>query len=154
MPPWGFSPEMVFSPVHVDDVGEGIALAAARGRPGETYILAGDAMRLREVFDAWMTRPGGCRIRCYVPRWLARAIFAPLVPLQRRIGLPAFMSAETVAASGISYNFSSAKAERELGWTHRPGSAMWGDIIDREIALLASRQKRDLVSRLRPVERE
>ncbi len=152
MVPYGFSPEMLLSPAHVNDIGEGIALAAEQGRMGETYILAGETISLREMFEYWMTKPGGFRVRFFIPRWLAKIMFAPLEPLQRLVGLPAFISMETVTASSISYNFSSAKAQRDLGWTFRPAKEMWTDIIDREIELMASRQKRDLVSRLKPVE--
>jgi dihydroflavonol-4-reductase len=127
-------------------------LAAEKGRIGETYLLAGDPMSLREVFEIWMTKPGGFKVRFYVPRWLAWVMFAPLEPLQRLVGLPAFISGETVEASSVSLNFSSAKAQRELGWTYRPAKEMWPDIVDQELELLAKREKRDLVSRLKPVE--
>ena len=76
----------------------------------------------------------------------------PLAPLQRLAGLPAFLSAETISASSASYNFSSAKAQRELGWTYRPGRQMWLDIIDKEIELLGKRGNRSLVSRVKPLE--
>lgn len=151
MTPFGYSPEMGISPVHVDDVGEGIALVAEKGRIGETYLLAGDSITLREIMETWNRYPGGLKVRFYIPRWLAAAMFAPLEPLQRLIGLPAFASRETVASSGASYIFSSAKAQRELGWTYRPVQEMWRDIFAGERALLASRRKRDLVSRLNPV---
>jgi dihydroflavonol-4-reductase len=152
MVPYAFSPDMMISPVHVNDVGEGITLAAEKGRSGETYLLAGDPMSLREVFEIWMTKPGGFKVRFYVPRWLAWVMFAPLEPLQRLVGLPAFISGETVEASSVSLNFSSAKAQRELGWTYRPAKEMWPDIVAQELELLAKREKRDLVSRLKPVE--
>ena len=152
MPPYAYAPDMMISAVHVNDVGEGIMLAAEKGRSGETYLLAGDPMSLREVFEIWMTKPGGLKVRAYIPRWLAKLTFAPLEPLQRLAGLPAFISRETVAGSSVFLNFSSAKAQRELGWTYRPAKEMWLDILDQELKLLASRQKRDLVSRLKPVE--
>ncbi len=152
MVPFGFSPEMILSPAHVDDIGDGIALAVAKGRTGETYILAGDPISLRKIFETWHTMPGGLKVRFYIPRGLAKILFASLEPLQRLVGLPAFLSRETVEGSAISYYFSSAKAQRELGWTYRPTREMWQDIVDRELALLAGRKKRGLVSRLRPVE--
>lgn len=152
MVPYGFSPEMLVSPAHVDDVGEGIVLAAEKGRIGETYILAGDPMSMRGILEIWMTKPGGLKVRFYIPRRLAALMFAPMEPLQRWAGLPAFISRETVEATGISYNFSSAKAQRELGWTYRPAKEMWNDIIEQELKLLAGRRKRDVVSRLKPVE--
>lgn len=152
MAPFAFSPEMQMAPVHVDDLGEGIARAAERGRCGETYILGGDTMSIRDMFKLWMTRPGGAKVRFYIPRWLACLLFRPLEPLQRLVGLPAFLSAETVNATRYSYDFSSAKAQRELAWRPRPPSAIWADIIDREIQLRGDRQGRGLVSRLAPLD--
>lgn len=154
MAPIGFSPEMMMSPAHVEDIADGVALATENGRTGETYILAGDAISLRETFEIWATKPGGFKVRFYVPRWLAKLMFGPLAPLQRLVGLPAFISAETVDGSSASYNFSGAKARHELGWKHRPAKAMWLDIIDKEIQLLASRGKSGLITRLKPLEIE
>ena len=151
MPPYAWAPDIINCGVHVNDVGEGIALAAEKGRNVETYLLAGDPISLRKVHEIWMTRPGGFKVRFYIPNWLAALIFAPLEPLQRLVGLPAFISHETVSSS-VSLNFSSAKAQRELDWAYRPTKEMWLDIIDQELKLLAGRKKRDLVSRLKPVD--
>jgi dihydroflavonol-4-reductase len=152
MAPCAFSPKMKLSPAHVVDISEGIALAAEKGRPGETYILAGDSTSLREIFNLWKTFPGGFKIGLYIPRWLAWLMFAPLEPLQRLLNLPTFLSRETVVASSICYNFSSLKAQRELGWSYRPEKEMWQDIIREEMSMLARRQKRDVLSRLKPME--
>jgi nucleoside-diphosphate-sugar epimerase len=152
MAPISFSPEMVIAPAHVEDIAEGIALAAEKGRLGETYILAGDALSLRELLDTWNQYPGGLKVRYYLPRSVASLLFLPLEPLQRRVGLPAFLSRETVTGSSASWNYSSAKAQRELGWMVRPSREMWDDIVAQELALLEARPQRDLVSRLRPVE--
>lgn len=151
LPPFAWAPDVIISRVHVNDVGEGIALAAEKGRIGEVYILAGEPSSGREMIESWMMKPGGLKVRFYIPNWLAKVMFAPLEPLQRWIGLPAFISRETVSAN-FSVNFSSAKAQRELGWTYVPAREMWLGIIDQELELLASRKKRDLVSRLNPVE--
>lgn len=147
-----FSPEMTFAPAHVLDVSAGIALAVEKGRLGEAYILAGDSTSLREAFALWNTKPGGFKVRGYMPRWLAALALGPMAFLLRAVGLPAFFSQELVMSTGIAYNFSGAKAQRELGWTYRPVKQMWEEIIDEELKLLAQRQKRDLVSRLKPVE--
>jgi len=151
MTPFAWAPDIMNSAVHVNDLGAGIALAAEKGRCGETYLFAGDPISLREVLEIWMTKPGGFKVRFYIPNGLATLMFAPLEPLQRLVGLPAFISRETVSGS-VSLNFSSAKAQRELGWTYRPAKEMWPDIVDQELELLAKREKRDLVSRLKPVE--
>jgi hypothetical protein len=102
--------------------------------------------------EIWMTKPGGFKVRFYIPFWLATLLFAPMGPLLRMVDLPAFISYETVSATKVSLSFSSAKAQRELGWTYRPAREMWSEIIEQELKLLAGRQKRDLVSRLKPVE--
>jgi dihydroflavonol-4-reductase len=151
LPPCAWGPDVIHSHVHVDDVAEGIALAAEKGRLGETYLLAGEPSRQRDLVQIWMTKPGRMKIRLYIPDWLAKVMFAPMEPLQRAVGLPAFISRETVSAS-MYLNYSSAKAQRELGWLPRPAREMWLGIVDQELLLLASRRKRDLVSRLKPAE--
>lgn len=150
MPPCAWGPDVTHSLVHVDDVAEGIALAAEKGGLGETYLLAGEPSRQRDMVQVWMTKPGRMKIRFYIPDWLAKILFTPLEPLQRAAGLPAFMSRETVSAT-VHLKYSSAKAQRELGWVHRPSRDMWLDIIDQELLLLAKRTDRSLVSRLTPV---
>lgn len=151
MTPFAWAPETLLSLVHVEDLAEGIALAAERGRIGEAYLLAGEQSRFRDVIALWNKRPGGMKVRFYIPMWMARLISAPMGPLLRLLGLPAFLSAETVATSSVCWNFSSAKAQEELGWTYRPAEPMWNSIIDEELRLRARRKKRDLVSRLSPV---
>ena len=116
LPPFAWAPGVITSRVYVNDVGEGVALAAEKGRIGETYILAGEPKSQRKMIESWMMRPGGFKVRFYIPNWLAKVLFAPLEPLQRLIGLPAAVSRETVSAN-FSMNFSSAKPQRKLGWT-------------------------------------
>jgi dihydroflavonol-4-reductase len=152
LPPFSWAPDTVHSAVHVMDLAEGIVLAAEKGQLGETYILAGESTSLRQVVGIWATRPGGFPIRFFLPFWLAALMFAPMEPVQRWLGLPAFISRETVSSNKSSLSFSSAKAQRELGWTHRPAQEMWSSIIDEEHELRSARKKRDLFSRLKPVE--
>jgi dihydroflavonol-4-reductase len=152
MPPFAWGPNAVHSPAHVMDVAEGIALATEKGRLGETYILAGESTSLRQVFQIWSSHPGGFRVRFFVPFWLAKLLFSPMEPLLHWLGLPAFISREILTSTQGSFNFSSAKAQRELGWTYRSVHEMWPDIINEEHKLLAVRKKRDLVSRLKPVD--
>ncbi|KPK17658.1 MAG: hypothetical protein AMJ67_12600 [Betaproteobacteria bacterium SG8_41] len=152
MTPFAWAPDTINSLVHVDDLSEGIALAAEKGQVGETYILAGEPIRLREMTQIWMTKPGGFKIRFYIPTWLAKIVFAAMEPLQRLVGLPAAVSRETASAASISIAYSSAKAQRELGWTCRPAKQMWLETIEQELELLAQRKKRDWVSRLKPMQ--
>jgi dihydroflavonol-4-reductase len=152
MPPMGWAPTCIFCCVELNDLAEGIALAAEKGKIGETYFLSGDPQTYREVIRCWSKKPGAFIPRLWLPAWLAAAFFAPLEPLQRRLGLPAFLSRETVRATSMNWNYSSAKAQQELGWTHCSAETMWFAALDGEIQLLAKRRARNLVQRLKPLE--
>lgn len=153
MPPIAWSPESRFALVHLDDLVEGIALASENGGLGETYVLSGESRSLREHFTYWYQRPGGLKVSFWLPWWVMWVALWPLEPIQRMLGVPAFLSRETVQAARASFHYSSAKAERELGWHHRSAEAMWLGTIDGELQLLERRRpKRDVVSRLNPVE--
>jgi hypothetical protein len=68
------------------------------------------------------------------------------------LGLPAFLSRETVRAAATNWNYSSEKAKRELGWMHCSAEAMWFATIDGEIQLLSRRKTQNLIRRLKPLE--
>ena len=68
----------------------------------------------------------------------------------RLFGLPAFISWEIINA-GDNYCTSCAKAQDELGWTHRSAEQMWLDTIDAELELKEQRTKRGIVSMLKPL---
>lgn len=115
--------------VHVDDVGEGHRLAYERGRVGERYILGGDNMTLAAVFAA-SARLGGAR----APR--LRLAPEPLVPLAwlaegwaRLSGASPRLTRDELAMARHPMYFSSAKAERELGYAHRPAESAFADAI-------------------------
>jgi dihydroflavonol-4-reductase len=94
--------------VDVRDVARGHVLALEHGRPGERYLLGGADLTLREVFAAVADLAGRPRPRLAVPYAAIRA-GAALGLVDRN---------EAILARTPAY-FSSAKAERELGY--RPG---------------------------------
>ncbi|MDX2283705.1 MAG: NAD-dependent epimerase/dehydratase family protein [Bacteroidia bacterium] len=151
MPPVAWAADLKVVHTHVEDIASGIALAGARGRTGETYLLAGEATSVREVASYWASRPGGMRVRLYVPAWLALPLFAPMAPLLRMLGLPAFISSETVRAA-FWVHMSGAKAQRELGWSFRPAREAWLSLLDEEIRLRRQPGRKGLAARLRPLE--
>jgi nucleoside-diphosphate-sugar epimerase len=152
MPPIGWSPNTIHAGVYIDDLVEGIAHAIERGIIGETYFLSGEALSFRELTSYWRKRPGAFRPLLWLPAQVAALIFAPLEPLQRMLGLPAFISRETVIGASTNWYYSSDKAKRELGWTHRSAEAMWFTTIDGELELLSRRKGQNLVQRLKPLE--
>ena len=151
MPPLGWGGDTIYSMIYVDDLARGIGLAAERGRLGEDYLLCGESASIREHFSHWYERPGALRVALWLPADLMGLSLWPTEPLQRVVGLPAFLSRETTAASKVNLNYSGAKAQRELGWTFRSARQMWLDTIDGELMLLGQRKDQGLVARLRPM---
>jgi dihydroflavonol-4-reductase len=95
--------------VDVRDVALGHALALERGRPGERYLLGGVDLPLGEFFAAVAEAAGRPRPRLRVPYAAARAVAA--------LGL---VNADEVRLARLPMYFSSAKAERELGYRRSP----------------------------------
>jgi len=147
MVPVSFAPDMVVNFVQVDALAEGTSLVVERAPVGEDYVFAGEPMTLPDLFRAFDRHPGGMRVRLWLPRGVMRPGMALLEPLQRALGLPAFLSRDTVDASLGHYWHSAAKAQRDLGWSHPEPDAMWDAIARGERALLERR--RGFLNRLR-----
>jgi len=105
--------------VDVDDVAQGHLLALGRGRVGERYILGGENLMLRELLAeiAALSNRRAPRVRLPV---------APLIPLAHVAqalahlnGREPFMTVDGLRMSRNRMFFSSAKAERELGYRPR-----------------------------------
>jgi len=152
LPPMRWSPRAGCSFVALNDLITGIILAAEKGRIGETYFLCGESRSIREHYDYWRKKTGGVSWWVWLPAGFTAALLAPLEPIQRMLGLPAFLSRETVKTSSGKWCFSNEKAKRELGWTHCSAEEMWHAAIDGEIDLLAKRKGQNLIQRLKPLE--
>lgn len=107
----------------VRDVADGHLAAAFRGRRGERYALAGEAMSVRDLFGEIARTVGGRPPRFELPAGvvvgLGRAMDAVAV-LRRRAPV---LSEEMAIQSTLRVRVSSAKAERELGYRSRPARA-------------------------------
>lgn len=106
--------------VHVDDVAQGHMLALERGEVGENYILGGQDIGLAELLATIAHLVGRKPPTVRVPR-------APLVPLAwaneqcaRLFGYEPFLTLDGLRMSGHHMFYSSAKAERDLGYRARP----------------------------------
>lgn len=113
-------PETTLTFAHVDDIAAGHILAAEKGRPGESYILAGPAVPFDELFDLWGNLLGRRPPAVQLPaRWLH-----PLAPaaafVERWASLPRLFSSESIRTLGATYMARSDKARAGLGWTPRP----------------------------------
>jgi len=107
--------------VDVRDVARGMILAWQKGRSGERYILGGDNLSYEDAFARIARVAGVPPLTWRVPRLAALAVgFAG--DLQHRItGKEPLITSNSVRWGYCStFQFSSAKAERELGYTHGP----------------------------------
>ncbi|HEX6384251.1 MAG TPA: NAD-dependent epimerase/dehydratase family protein [Anaerolineae bacterium] len=114
------APDTVYTYAHVEDVAEGHILAAEKGKPGESYILAGPAIPLGEMVDFWSHLTGKPAPPLRIPSRFIRP-FAPLMGvINSFVDLPSIFSQEVVGLLGVSYMARSDKARSQLGWQTRP----------------------------------
>ena len=112
-------PDLGVCPVHRDDVAAGVLLALDKGVPGESYVLAGDPVRLADLVEMLADVSGLRPPRLTVPTALLRAL-TPAAPLvSRALGLPPNLREVISSSDGVTFWASSDKAMDELGWTHR-----------------------------------
>jgi dihydroflavonol-4-reductase len=115
---------------HVDDVARGHLLALQIGRVGERYILGGSDMSLQQILAMVAELCGRSAPRIRLPRW-------PLYPLAlgaewwaRLSGTAPRLSRDELRMAAKCMYFSSAKAERELGYSARPAGEAVANAIE------------------------
>ena len=111
--------EFGLSPTYVDDLASGVVAAIDRGRPGESYVLAGENMRLRDAIRIVARAAGRRPPRLSLPTGLLR-LSARIAPAGGRLmGQPPNVAEIVSAAAGVTYWASSAKAQADLGYRTR-----------------------------------
>jgi nucleoside-diphosphate-sugar epimerase len=105
---------------HVDDIAHGHTLAMEKGKPGETYILAGPAVTYRQIFELCEKITGIPATKLWAPGWTAGGM-SKLAGALESVGANMQFSAEALGTLA-DYTFwaSAEKARRELGWQPRP----------------------------------
>lgn len=118
--------------VHVDDVAAGHLLAAQKGAVGRRYILGGENLSLRDVLGLIAAESGREPPNVRLPR-------RPLFPLAwaseawaraTRTETEPLLTVDGLKMAGKLMWFSSARAEAELGYAHRPASEAIRDAVD------------------------
>jgi dihydroflavonol-4-reductase len=123
--------------VDVRDVAVGHALALEHGRPRERYLLGGVDLPLRELFAEIADLAGRARPRLRVPYAIARTAAA--------LGL---VNRHEVRLARLPMYFSSAKAERELGYRARPiGRALADAVVPARRSATSARPEPAIPSR-------
>jgi dihydroflavonol-4-reductase len=115
--------------VHVDDVAEGHLLAERQGRLGERYILGGENLTLAEILGRIAALVGRKppTIRIPIPAIFPIAAMAELAG--RITGKEPFVTFDGLRMARKKMFFSSAKAERELGYRARPAEQGLADAV-------------------------
>lgn len=106
--------------VHVDDVAAGHLLAFDRGRIGERYILGGQNATLAEILGAVAALMGRRPPRIKLPRGAVVPVALASELTARFTGREPIVTMDGLRMSKNRMFFSTAKAERELGYQARP----------------------------------
>ena len=116
--------------VHVEDVAAGHLLAAERGKVGERYILGGQDVSLGQILQDIAGIVGRKAPTVELP-------VGPLFPLAwlaelggKITGKEPFLTLDSLRMARHHMFYTSAKAERELGYTARPYVEALRDAVD------------------------
>ena len=117
--PMVFGPDTTVTYAHVEDIAEGHILAAEKGKIGESYVLAGPAVPLGEMYDFWAQITGKRPPLIRIPSSLIRP-FGPVIGAAAALlPLPEMFSQEAVNELGATYMAAANKARAQLGWQPR-----------------------------------
>jgi len=107
--------------VDVVDCAEGHLLAMDRARPGERYILGGENLTLKQILDklAGITALPSPNVKLPYAVALATGVVDTMIT-GKLLGREPRVTIDAVRMGRKKMFITSAKAERELGWTSRP----------------------------------
>jgi dihydroflavonol-4-reductase len=106
--------------VDVRDVAWGIIQAGERGRTGESYILSGEQITVRNILLHLEKISGVKAPTTCIPTRLARLAGVLATPYYLLSGTRPLFTAYSIDVLGSNSLVSSAKAKKELGFTARP----------------------------------
>jgi dihydroflavonol-4-reductase len=105
---------------HVDDIAEGHLLAFEHGRIGERYILGGQNLMLQDLLTDIAKLTGRRAPRLKLPRGPLFPLAFGAEALAHLTGKEPLLTLDGLRMSRYRMFFTSAKAERELGYRSRP----------------------------------
>ena len=120
LPGLKFTVKGAYDFIDVRDAAHGFILAAGKGRRGETYILSGDRLTVREVAQTVCQASPGWHANLEVPLWLAYWV-AGLMPFYAELtGSQPIFSRYSLDAICSNSHISHARVSQELGFQPRP----------------------------------
>ena len=115
--------------VHVDDCAAGHLLAMDHGRVGERYVLGGQDVTLRAMLADIAALVGRRPPTVALPRGPLQPLAWAAEAVAQVTGREPFLTRDALKMSKNMMFFSSAKAERELGYHTRPYRAALEDAL-------------------------
>lgn len=113
--------ETAFCWAHVDDVARGHILAMEKGRPGQSYIIAGPCHTVEETLEVAAKIAGKKAPPIRVGPAVLRGMAALMGLVEKVLPLPPSYTSESLrVTAGTTYLGDNAKAKRELGYDPRP----------------------------------
>jgi nucleoside-diphosphate-sugar epimerase len=113
--------ETAFCWAHVEDVAAGHALAMAKGRAGESYIIAGAPYELEAVIALAEQITGVPGPDFHSPPGMMRMLARVMGVVERVVPVPEAYTADGLRSSaGVTYLGDNSKAKRELDYRPRP----------------------------------
>jgi dihydroflavonol-4-reductase len=106
--------------VHVDDIAAGHLQALVHGEVGARYILGGENVTLAQMLTQIARLRGRRAPRLHLPRLPLFPLAAAAEMMARVTGREPFLTLDGLRMAKHRMFFSSAKAERDLGYTFRP----------------------------------
>jgi dihydroflavonol-4-reductase len=116
--------------VHVDDVARGHLLALTFGRRGERYILGGRDLTLQDILARVAEHLGRRANAVRLPHWVVLPIAAVSEGVAKITTREPRATLDGVRMAKKHMYFSSAKAERELGYRSRDPQIAIGEAVD------------------------
>jgi dihydroflavonol-4-reductase len=104
--------------VAVEDVVEGMIAAFEKGRSGERYLLTGENLTLKQVFEM-IAREAGVKAP---QKEISRRVLTAAAGFARVFGLQGDFNAQNLRMAQLYHWYDHSKATRELGFHPRPAS--------------------------------
>ncbi len=115
--------------VHVEDVADGHVRAFERGKIGQRYILGGENLTLADILRRVAHLVGRKPPTIELDRSLVYPVAVASEIWARVSGKEPMATIDGLRMAKWKMWFTSAKAEAELGYTHRPAEAALGDAV-------------------------
>lgn len=105
--------------VYVNDVIESIFKVLERGKPARRYIICGDNLTIKELFEIIAEEAGVAKPNIPIPRLFLKSL-GLLGDCMKAFGKETSLSSETAVTSSLYHWFDCTRAKKELGFQPTP----------------------------------